>query len=68
MGEGKFFVIRSQLNGMVMDIQDNVLAPGNPVALWHYNGGENQLWYEDYVNCCIRSALDDNFVLQVMGT
>jgi len=67
MGEGKFFVVRSQLNGMVLDIQDSNLAPGNPVALWHYNGGENQLFYEDFVNCCIRSAMDDNFCLEIMG-
>merc|ERR1712170_335702 len=67
MAEGKFFVIRSQLNDMVLDVSNNVASPGNPVVMWHFNGGDNQLWYEDYVNGCIRSALDDTLVLEVQG-
>merc|ERR1711976_87087 len=67
MAEGKFFVIRSQLNGLVLDVANNTAAPGNPVVMWDFNGGENQLFYEDYVNGCIRSALDDNLVLEVQG-
>merc|ERR1711976_542771 len=67
MAEGKFFAIRSQLNDLVLDIQNNTAEPGNPVAPWHFHGGDNQLWYEDYVNGCIRSALDDTLVLEVQG-
>merc|ERR1711976_368189 len=67
MSEGKFFVVRSQLNGLVLDVQNNEASPGNMVALWEYNGGLNQLFYEDYINGCIRSALDDNYVLEVQG-
>merc|ERR1711976_512064 len=67
MAEGKFFVIRSVLNDLVLDVQNNTAEPGNPVAPWHFHGGDNQLWYEDYINGCIRSALDDNFVLEIQG-
>ena len=66
-GQGKFFTIRSHLNGMVLDLQDNMANPGNQVKMWDFHGGENQLWYEDYSKCCIRSALDDNYCLEIMG-
>merc|ERR1712076_34724 len=66
-GNGKFFTIRSNLNGLVLDIQDNMANPGNPVKTWDFNGGDNQLWFQDFGKCCIRSKLDENYCLEIMG-
>ena len=66
-GNGKFFTIRSNLNGLVLDIQDNMANPGNPVKTWNFNGGDNQLWFQDFGKCCIRSKLDENYCLEIMG-
>lgn len=67
MDLGKFFVIRSQMNGMVLDVKDANCCPGNPVVMWDYNGSPNQLWYEDHVAGVIRSAMSDEMVLDVQG-
>lgn len=64
---GKFFVIRSNLNGLVLDVQNGSCSPGNPVKTWDYNGGDNQLWFQDFAKCCIRSAQDENYCLEIMG-
>ena len=67
MAEGKFFSIRSDLNGMVLGVSYGSAEPGTTVIMWPSHGGQDQLWYEDFVHCCIRSALDDNLVLEVQG-
>jgi hypothetical protein len=60
MSEGK-------LNGLVLGVQNSEAYCGNQVATWHYDGGANQLFYEDYLNGCIRSALGDNLYLEISG-
>lgn len=67
MEEGKWFVVRSHLNGMVLDVQDGVGQAGQPVTTYEFNGGDNQLWCEDTVLGVIRSKLDENLVLEVTG-
>lgn len=67
MSEGKFFRIRSRCSNLVLEIQDGVAAPGTPVVTARSHGGDNQLWYEDAVNKCIRSKLDDSLVLEMAG-
>lgn len=64
---GKFFVIRSGLNHMVLDVKDGNCCPGNPVVMWDFTGGPNQLWYEDHIAGVIRSAMNDDMVLDVQG-
>lgn len=66
-GEGKFFFIRSCLNGLVLDIKDNIANPGQEVVTWEYNGQDNQIWYIDTMRGVIRSRLDDNLVLHIDG-
>ncbi|ELU13755.1 hypothetical protein CAPTEDRAFT_220454 [Capitella teleta] len=61
MSEGKFFALPSQLNGLVLDMQNDAVECRH-VA---FPRGPNQLFCEDNVNGCLRSALDDNFVLEV---
>lgn len=63
-GEGKFFFIRSQLNGLVLDIKDGIANPGQDVVTWEYTGEENQLWFCDVIYNTIRSKMDNNLVLQ----
>jgi len=66
-GEGKFFFIRSQLNGLVLDIKDGIANPGQDVVTWEYTGGENQLWFCDVIYNTIRSKMDENLVLHADG-
>lgn len=58
----KYFFIRSELNGLVLDIQKGDDSPGTKVVMWEEGDGhDNQLWYEDRFGI-IRSKLND-FVL-----
>ena len=65
--EGKFFAIFSRLNNFALDITDCQAAPNVPVCMFPFNGGDNQLWYEDAMNGVIRSKLNDEFVLEISG-
>ena len=65
--QGKFFFIRSQLNDLVLEIKDGIASVGQAVVTGRSHGGDNQLWYEDSLNMCIRSKLDDMLVLEVQG-
>jgi len=61
MGEGKFFFVRSYLNGFVLDVQNGNSYPGCPVVTWHQraDGNDNQLFYEDPESGTIRTKLND---------
>lgn len=60
-GQGKFFYIRSYLNGLVLDVQNSNQYPGAPVGTWHQkpDGNDNQLFYEDPASNTIRTKLND---------
>jgi hypothetical protein len=49
------FIIKSMVNGMVLDIREAQRRSGAEVILWPYNGGQNQLW--EYRNGMIYSKL-----------
>jgi hypothetical protein len=61
------FVIKSMVNGMVLDVKESETGSGAEVILWPFHGGDNQLWeYKDhmfyskasgYVSCCILISL-----------
>jgi len=59
MPEGKYFYIRSCLNGKVLDIKGSSSDPGTEVCMWDEHGGDNQLWYRDPEKGVIRSKLND---------
>jgi len=62
---GKFFVIQSRLNGLVLDIEGQAASPGAPVVTWDFNGQDNQLWWQDSICNVIRSKLDEDLVLEM---
>jgi len=62
--EGKFFKLRSALNGLCLDVEGNNSSPGARVTMWPETGGANQLWYEDFITGTIHSKLND-FCLEI---
>lgn len=67
--EGKFFLIKSQLNGLVLDIENNSPYPGAKVSTFQakpVGENDNQIWYEDRLTGTIRSALND-FCLDIQN-
>ena len=62
---GKFFIIESKLNGLVLDIEGSEANPGARVVTWDRNNNPNQLWWQDTVCNVIRSKLDENLVLEM---
>lgn len=66
MDEGKYFVIRSRMNGLVLDIQGGTGDPGSKVVMWSHHGGDNQVWYTDHVTGTIRSKVNSS-CLDVQG-
>ena len=67
MADGKYFVIRSQLNDLVLDVKDGACGDGQEVTTWSHHGGDNQLWLEDDVAGVIRSKMDESYVLHMTG-
>ena len=59
MPEGKYFFIKSQLNGLVLDICAGSRDPGTAVITWPKKDSQNdnQLWYVDHVTGTIRSKM-----------
>ncbi len=67
---GKYFFIKSKLNGLVLDIRGSVNA-GNDVITYEQkdpDDADNQLWIEDRVDYVIRNKADDNLVLTINGS
>jgi len=60
----RYFFIKSNLNGKVLDVEGGRGRPGARVIVWHQKEGraDNQLWFEDRFGN-IRSKLDDDLVL-----
>jgi len=61
-----FYLIKSRLSGLVLDIEGGSASPGAKVIPWHHNGNDNQLWYDDPITGTIRSKLN-HFCLDVEG-
>ena len=59
MPEGKYFFIKSQMNGLVLDICGESRDPGTSVITWQQkeSGNDNQLWYVDDLTGTIRSKM-----------
>lgn len=57
------FVIKSKLNGLVLDVEGANEDPGAKVITYHSNGQKNQKWYLDdkgYIRSRINGfAMDD---------
>ena len=62
---GRYFVIRSKLNDLVLDIKGADMEQGQRVQTYEFHGNDNQLWYEDPLRHVIRSKADDKFVLDL---
>ena len=61
----RFFVIRSRLCNKVLDIEAGNTNPGANVIIYDYNGGQNQLFYEDRSGV-IRAKIN-NFAIDDSG-
>jgi hypothetical protein len=59
-----FYLIKSRLSGLVLDIEKSNTTPGAKVIPWKKHGQNNQLWYDDPVTGTIRSKLN-HFCLDV---
>lgn len=51
----RYFLIKSALNGLVVDVPGSCSDAGKRVCMWEENGGDNQLWYEDKYTHSIRA-------------
>lgn len=63
MSFGKYFALRSKMNGMVVDLSGSSSDPGTPIVTWHAKDdgdNDNQLWYEHHGTGTIRSKLNDH--------
>ena len=58
---GKYFYIRSQMNGLVLDVQGQGTYPGTKVITYNQKPGKaaNQIFYYDPYTCTIRTKLND---------
>lgn len=56
-----YYIIRSRLNGLVLDVEGDNRNPGARVIMWNQKPGncDNQLWYDDVATGTIRSKLND---------
>ena len=63
-----YFYIKSQLNGLVMDVEGGGTSPGSRVVMWDYKSddNDNQLFYEDHATSTIRSKASQ-LCLEVQG-
>lgn len=68
MSFGKYFFLRSAMNGLVLDVEGGNTYPGTRIAMWHqkHDGNDNQLWYEEPISGTIRSKHTD-FCIDVEG-
>ncbi len=65
-----WFNIKSNLNGLVLDIIDDKNNPGTGVQMWPSNGGNNQKWRltsDGYIESAKKSPDGKDLVLDVCG-
>jgi hypothetical protein len=55
----KYYFIVSQLNGMVLDVDNGNTSAGTQVFTYPKNSDTNQQWYDDPSTGTIRSRLND---------
>ena len=69
MPEGKYFFIRNQLSGLVVDIENRKCEAGHEIVLSEKRdeGNDTQIWYEEQFTGTIRSKLFD-LCLTISGT
>ena len=71
MPEGKYFKIRSELSGLVMDVRGAGTDDGTDVIMWEEKGeGEfvdNQIWFVHPLTKSIRSKMDPELCLDTNG-
>ena len=63
---GKYFLIRSRLNGLVLDVAEGNTEPGAKVVTWSEHRGTNQQWYHEPLSNTIRSRIN-HFCIQCVG-
>ena len=69
MPEGKYFFIRNQLSGLVVDIENRKCEAGHVIVMAEKREVDNdtQIWYEEQFTGTIRSKILD-LCLTVNGT
>ena len=55
MDVGKYFIIRSKLNDLVLDMADGSTATNTAITTAQETGADSQLWYLDIINGTIRN-------------
>jgi len=65
--KGKYFIIQSKDNGLVLDIRGGQANAGAEVILWDRHGNDNQVWFQDPVTGTIRSKLNPDMCLDING-
>ena len=65
---GGYFLIKSQMHGLVMDVEGGQALPGTRVLMYHQKdtNNDNQLFREDKKTGTIRSKMD-NLCLDLQG-
>ena len=63
---GKYFIIKSRLNGMALDVAEGNTNPGAKVITWPEHRNINQQWFHEPVSNTIRSRLNE-FCMQCVG-
>lgn len=64
--KGKYFHIKSKMNGLYMEVKGGAHSSGSVVHLAHKEGGDNQLWYMDPLTNTIRNKAS-NLCLDING-
>lgn len=68
MPQRAYYMIRSRMNGLVLDVSGGSFNPGTNVIMWSqkHDKNDNQLWYDDPSTGTIRSKMND-FCLDTAG-
>lgn len=53
---------------MVLDVDDGQVVPGRLIFPWPMHGGVNQQWFDHPATGTIRSRLDHNYCMDIIGT
>ncbi len=62
----QYYFIKSQLSGLVLDVESSITTPGALVSTWVKNGTDAQLWYDDQSTGTIRNRLN-GFCMDIQG-
>jgi hypothetical protein len=56
---GEYYFIKSQQNGLVLDVEHSQQLPGSRVSPWRKNDSDAQQWRDDPQTGTIRTRLND---------